>query len=303
MKTFVLGILLLFLAPATSRADDAPSPPAPAPPTAAPIASTSAPVVESESPPTTRLVARCSDPETEGEVRLSTACSGVLGLRGAATNVRGAASGAGPGLMLSQEGEEFARSGILSSRGFHRLAIGGGGGGFEGALLGGLAGGVRVPFGRRHGPVVRAGFEGYLLGNDAFYSSLLELPQVQIGYQYMRGTTVIELGATTGVVLTGRWRAGDAERRRLGGFERGAYVAVQVPWVRIGASATRLPTDDRLVSPVDVAQGTLCFMSAPVAICADARAMRAEAVVASGQPPREVRAFYGGLVLGLTRER
>lgn len=300
MRTFVLGILLLSFAPATSRADDTPPPAAPPPP--APAASVSGPV-ESESPPPTRLVPRCSDPETEGQVRLSTACSGVLGLRGAATNVRGARSGAGPGLMLSQEGEEFARSGILSSRGFHRLAVGGGGGGFEGALLGGLAGGVRVPFGRRHGPVVRAGFEGYLLGNDAFYSSLLELPQVQVGYQYMRGTTVFELGVTTGVVLTGRWRAGDAERRRLGGFETGAYVAVQVPWVRLGASATRLPTDDRLVSPVDVAQGTLCFMSAPVAICADARAMRAEAIVASGAPPREVRAFYGGLVLGLTRER
>ena len=293
--TVAFAIVLMSFVPATSNADEPPAPPPP-PTTSGATAPTAA-----ESPTSSRFV-RCSDPDAEGEVRLSTGCSGVFGIRGAVTNVRGATSGAGPGLMVSQEGEAFSRNRFVSTRGFHRLGIGGGGGGFEGALLGGVAGGIRVPFGERHGPVVRAGLEGYLLGNDAFYASLLELPQLQLGYQYMRGTTVFEIGAKTGIVLTGRWRGGDSQARHLGGAEAGAYLAVQVPWVRVGASATRLPTDDRLQSSVDVAQGTLCFMSTPVAICADARAMRADAINAAGGVSH-VQAFYGGLALGLTRER
>jgi hypothetical protein len=206
--------------------------------------------------------------------------------------------------MVSVEGEEFVRRGLFSAHGSHRLGIGGGGAGFEGALQGGLAGGFRIPFGERHGPVFRAGAFGYLRGNDAFYASLLELPQVQIGYQYLRGATVFELGATSGAVLTGRFRAGEAETRVLGaGLEVGAYAAVHIPWFRIGISGMRLPGNDRLSSPVHTAEGTACVIAAPFAICGDARLSITDAIVVASAPATEVRSLYGGLAFGLTSER
>lgn len=206
--------------------------------------------------------------------------------------------------MVSAEGEEFVRRGVFGTHGMHRLAIGGGGAGFEGTLMGGAAGGFRLPVGERHGPVIRAGALGYLRGNDAFYASLIDFPQVQLGYQYLHGRTLIELGATSGAVLTGRFRAGEAETRVLGaGLEVGAYAALQIPWFRFGFSAMRLPTNDALSGPVQTAEGTLCAIATPFAICADARATRADAITVPGAAPVEVSAVYAGLAFGFTRER
>jgi hypothetical protein len=246
----------------------------------------------------------CAEPEGEGAFVSSTGCSGVFGVRGSAIGVRGVRAEEGTGIMFSGEGEEFVRRGIFNSHGLHRVAIGGGGAGFEGTLVGNMTAGFRIPFGDRHGPVVRAGAFGYLRGNDAFYASLFELPELELGYQYLRGTTIIELGATTGAVLIGRQRIGEAETRHLGsGLEIGAYAAIQVPWVRLGMRATRLPTNDGVESPVRVAEGTLCILAAPFAVCGDARAMTTDAVTAPGAAPSEVSSLYGGLAFGFTRER
>ena len=249
-------------------------------------------------------VAPCAELEAEGPLWSSTGCSGVFGLRGSAVETQGAPATQGSGLMVSGEGQEFARRGIFSSRGSHRLAIGGGGAGFEGTLQGGLALGFRIPFGEKHGPVFRAGAFGYLRGNDAFYASLIDLPQVQLGYQYLRGTTVIELGVTSGAVLAGRFRAGEAETRMLGaGLEVGAYGALHIPYFRLALNAMRLPSNDALPSPVRTAEGTLCAIATPVAICVDGRASATDAIVWPGTPAAEVRSLYAGLAVGFTRER
>jgi hypothetical protein len=246
----------------------------------------------------------CAEPDADGEFLSSTGCSGVFGVRGSAVNVTGVSAEKGSGLMVSAEGEEFVRRGIFSTHGLHRLAIGGGGAGFEGALVGGMTAGFRIPFGERQGPIFRAGVLGYLRGNDAFYSSLLELPTVEVGYQYLRGYTVIEIGGTTGAVLAGRQRTGDAEKRILGaGLEVGGYAAVHIPWLRLALKATRLPTNDDLSAPVRAIEGTLCALSSPFAICADARGTLTDAVTAPGGPVSEVRSVYGGLAFGFTRER
>ena len=246
----------------------------------------------------------CAEPEGEGAFVSSTGCSGVFGVRGSAVALRGVRGDEGTGIMFSGEGEEFVRRGIFSSRGMHRVAIGGGGAGFEGTLLGNMTAGFRIPVGDRHGPVVRAGALGYVRGNDAFYASLFELPELELGYQYLRGSTVIEVGATTGAVLIGRQRIGEAETRHLGsGLEIGAYAAIHVPWVRLGFSAMRLPTSDGVTSPVRVAEGTLCFIAAPFAVCGDARAMATDAIASAGAAPSEVSSLYGGLAFGFTRER
>jgi hypothetical protein len=164
--------------------------------------------------------------------------------------------------------------------------------------------GFRFPVGERHGPVLRAGGLGYLRGNDAFYASLIDFPRIEGGYQYLYGRTVIELGATTGAVLTGRFRAGESETRVLGaGLEVGAYAALHVPWFRLDVSAMRLPASDALSSPVRTAEGTLCAVAAPFAICGDARFTATDAIAFSGAAPVEVTSLYGGLAFGWTAER
>jgi hypothetical protein len=298
------GVAWLLVAASAQAAEVTPN--APSDPTTPPVAvqSRETSPAPSETPPPPPSIAPCADPDATGPFLSSSGCSGVFGLRGSAATVRGVAATEGSGLMVSAEGEEFVRRGVFSTHGMHRLAIGGGGAGFEGTLQGGLAGGFRLPVGERHGPVVRAGIFGYLRGNDAFYASLIDLPQVQLGYQYLHGRTVIELGATSGAVLTGRFRAGEAETRILGaGLEVGGYAALQIPWFRLGLSAMRLPTNDALSSPVRTAEGTLCAIATPFAICADARATQADAIAFSGAAPVEVTSVYAGLAFGLTRER
>jgi hypothetical protein len=252
--------------------------------------------------PTPPPAVGCAEPDAEGPVLASTGCSGVFGLRGSAVDTHGAPATSGSGLTLAGEGEEFVARGLFSAHSSHRFAIGGGGAGFEGTLQAGLAGGFRIPVGQKHGPVFRAGVFGYVRGNDAFYSSLLDLPQVQVGYQYLRGRTAMEVGVTTGAVLTGRFRAGEAETRRLGaGLEVGGYGALHVPWFRITLQAMRLPASDALSSSVRTAEGSICAISFPFAICADGRAQVADAIVWPARPPSEVRSVYAGLSFGFAR--
>jgi hypothetical protein len=56
-------------------------------------------------------------------------------------------------------------------------------------------------------------------------------------------------------------------------------------------------------SPVRVAEGTLCLIAAPFAVCGDARAMASDAITSPGAAPSEVSSLYGGLAFGFTRER
>lgn len=248
---------------------------------------------------------KCKEPEGEVGTSLSTDCSGVFGLRGSITHARGASGDDAMGITIHTQGEEYVRRGLWTARSLHQFVIGGGTAGFEATLLGGWAGGIRLPVdsSRRHGPLLRLGMYGYLRGNGAFYGSLLELPQLQLGYQYQKGKTVMELGATTGAVLTGRSRVGDTRRRVLGaGFEYGGYAALQVPWLRLGVSVQRLPVDDELSNPVNVAEGTLCGRAAGFAICTDARATFSQAIVGTSNAAAEQRSLYVGLTLGVTRE-
>jgi len=186
----------------------------------------------------------------------------------------------------------------------HRLALGGGGAGLEGTLLGGFTGGFRIPVGDRHGPVFRAGALGYLQGNDSFYASLLELPRVEIGYQVAYPAVFLELGMSTGAALIGRQRIGDAQARHIGsGLEVGGYAAARVPWLRLAVTAVRLPSGDDLPTPVRVLGWTLCALASPVAICGDARLSVADEITYAGTPVSLARSAYAGLAVGLTNDR
>ena len=247
----------------------------------------------------------CGAPESDDERNLTTDCSGVFGLRGAVLHLGGAQRLDTRSLVVAAQGEEYVRRGFMTSRTLHRFEIGGGSGGFDATLYVNWAVGVRVPVSpsRRHGPVMRVGMVGYIRGNDANYGSLLELPQIQLGYQYQRAKTVVELGATGGAALVGRSRIGEADRRVIGaGFEVGGYAAVQWPWFRLGLSASRLPTNDRLAGAVNVYEGTLCARAHGLGICTDVGMTATSATVTPGTPPVDVRSTYAGLLLGFTRE-
>ncbi len=242
----------------------------------------------------------CNGTDPEGTVRASTGCAGVFGARGSVASVGGGQATQGTGIEFSADSEEYWRKGIFSGVWQYKLALGGGGLGLEGAMLGGGGWGFRVPVTEHQGPVFRAGGVGYILGDDAFFSSLLELPQVQAGWQWSKGHAVIEAAATSGAVLTGRYRAWRADTRDLGtGLAYGGHVSLQVPWVRLSASAERLSSGDALPS-VDVAMATLCAVASPIAICGDAFVEQSQAEVAGAS--QFVRTEYVGLTVGFTGE-
>jgi hypothetical protein len=294
------------LLPRAARAQDtsAPPPPPPAPAAVAAPATIAAPEEPAREDSDTLRVCngmhRDRSRDRETSTGLSIGCPEAVGLRGSEAHVVGASASEGAGLMFYAGGEEFGhRDRYWSSRNTYELALGGGAAGLEGMLSGSLAYGFRAPVLPDEGPVIRAAASGYILGDDAFYASLLELPQVQLGWQWSRGHAVIELAATTGVVLTGRFRAGDAETRQMGhGFAFGGHASLQVPWVRLSLEAEQLPSYDSLSAPVDVARGTLCAVAYPMAICADGRAEQTRAMVGTSEPL--VTAAYAGITLGFT---
>jgi hypothetical protein len=244
----------------------------------------------------------CNGIDPEGTVRASTGCAGVVGARGSMANVSGGnLSAQGTGLEISADSEEYWRRRIFSGVWQYRAAIGGGGLGLEGTLLGVLGWGFRIPVTDHQGPVFRAGGVGYIMGNDAYFSSLLEVPQLQAGWQWSQGHAVVEATGTTGAVLTGRWRAWYADTRDLGtGLSYGGRVSLQVPWIRLSANAERLPATDTLGS-VDVGMATLCAVAAPLAICADGLVEQSQ--VDYGGAVRFARVEYAGITIGLTGER
>jgi hypothetical protein len=276
-------------------------PPAPASPPATAAAQIELPQQEDTSPlRVCNGMHRDRTRDHETATGLSIGCPDAVGLRGSETQVIGANATEGAGLMFYAGGGEFGHHDrYWSSRDTYELALGGGAAGLEGMLSGSLAYGFRAPLLPDEGPVVRAAASAYIMGDDAFYASLLELPQVQLGWQWSHGHAVIELAATTGVVLTGRFRAGDAETRQMGhGFAFGGHASLQVPWVRLSVEAEQLPSYDSLPAPVDVVRGTLCAVAYPMAICADGRAERTRAMEGTSEPL--VTAAYAGITLGFT---
>jgi hypothetical protein len=227
--------------------------------------------------------------------------NGVWGLRGAGLDLRGSDKDEGTfGMSLFTWSDRYLTRDIFAYRASILAMLGGGGGGFEGGLGGGLQWGVRAPVEKDQGPVVRIGFDGLILGNQKLLMSYFEIPTVMVGYQYLRGPTVLEIGGRGGAVVEGRFNTGDDARRRLGGLDYGAYVAahftdarVDVWWMRVLAKRSDPKT------PVDVIRGAACGYVGMFGACADAWFMRGD--VQYGMPIRTStsEAFYAGLLLGL----
>lgn len=240
--------------------------------------------------------------------RLATGCS-ILGMRIAFTGLDTVpARGITVGAQVHDQGEEFERIGIASVHATHRSSVGGGGSGFEGELGGSLTVGVRAPVAKRHGPFVRGGVSGHLLGNDLFYASLIELPRGEIGYQYLRGVNVVEVAATMGYAIDGRYGQRNltplpySPLLPLSGFAWGGYVAAQVPHLRLGVGVEVVPEQDGLKGQVYTGTANACAFGFIFALCFDVRTMSEDGLGAFTSSSR-LRTFYGGLTLGLSGQR
>lgn len=237
-----------------------------------------------------------TEPSPTTVVTADSAERGVVGVRGALT--RGQAGGVNQnatGLVVAGYGDAFRGDGVLSARASHAFAIGGGTGGFEGALGGLFAFGLRVPLGAHGGAFARGAFRGELLGNDAFYFSRLELPEAQVGYQLITRDVQFEAGATLAPVLAGRFRVGAAATRDLGGtLAAGGFATVQTDRVQLSLDLLSVATDGES-GAVRMAQGSLCLRAVPLGLCGDLRA-----IGDAGNGPAQQRVLYGGILVGLT---
>ncbi len=199
-------------------------------------------------------------------------------------------------MALAGAADTYALNG--TTHGSMYFVLGGGEAGFEGALAGTIDVGYRLPVAEDHGPFGRIGFDGRLQGNDLLYFSILELPRLTLGYQYLKGKNVVEIGARGGAVLTGLYDPGEDGRRKLGGFEWGAFVAAQADFLRLDVSAMRIEARKTLNgTPVDVGRASLCGVGGVFGICVDGMVFHGDA---------EMRANDGGIhgttssYLGLT---
>lgn len=243
--------------------------------------------------------------ETTNFTRIATGCS-VFGLRIALTGQdiqRPTTFTVG----AHAQGEEIGRMNALSIRRTSRMGIGGGGSGFDGELAGSLTVGARAPIAKSHGPFVRGGIAGQILGNDRFYASLLELPRAELGWQYMSGITVVEGGATAGLALDGRYGIRSAIPQPesplvpLFGVAWGGYVTLQVPHLRMGVSAEAIPKGDQRSGLVVMGLAHACAVGFLLAACFDVRVMSEDGLAPFGDAKHAT--YYAGMTLGFSSGR
>lgn len=224
----------------------------------------------------------------------------VTGARVAVTRVdTGTVKDSTLGVGFAGSADAYALDG--TTHGSSYFMLGGGEGGFEGALAGTIDIGYRIPVSEDHGPFGRIGFDGRLQGNDLLYFSLLELPRLTVGYQYIKGKTVIEGGARGGAVLTGLYDPAEAGRRKLNGFEWGGFVSAQVDFMRLEASFMRIEARKTLDgTPVDVGRAQLCAVGGSLGACVDGMLFHGNAEMrANNSEIHSTTAQYIGLTIGI----
>jgi hypothetical protein len=224
----------------------------------------------------------------------------VTGVRGSFTNVdTGTVKDTTVGVGVAGSADAYALDG--TTHGSSYFMLGGGQGGFEGALAGTIDIGYRVPIADDHGPFGRIGFDGRLQGNDLLYFSLLELPRLTVGWQYLKGKTVLEAGARGGAILAGLYDPGEDGRRKLNGFEWGGFVSGQADFLRIDASFMRIEARKTLNgTPVDVGRAQICGVGSKVGVCLDGMLFRGDADMrANAGGIHSTTSQYVGLTVGI----
>lgn len=215
-----------------------------------------------------------------------------LGLRTSVTRVEGGDDtrweGAG---LLHERAYGLLTMDWISARYADRASIGYGSAGLETEASLDLAIGARIPVGDHHGPLARLGIRGDVVRNEALFAGSLELPQLQLGYQWLEDGLRADLVARAGWLALGRFEPDQAARDLDGTPQLGALLSLGYRIAQLDVGWTRIFADDgRADGPVDRVDAQVCVLFAPFAACADARWMRGDAVVTGEETSREADA-------------
>lgn len=231
-----------------------------------------------------------------------------FGLRGTTLGTTGSDRDARTyGLGLAGLGLANLQDRVFTARADALWHLGGGSGGFEGQFGGSVAVGGAWLVDGAHGPFVRVGVQGYLLGNDSFFQSTILFPQGQLGWHIgSRDGFLLEIGGNVAPMLDGRFDVGDEGRRRLGSSSAyGLYgdlfvgpLSGTIGWRH--EKAVSLPG-----TSVNELAGHMCLATGRekkkngFALCFDGRYTTGD--VAYGDPLRTstANAAYFGITLGI----
>lgn len=234
----------------------------------------------------------------------------VLSIRGTVERVRlGRDSSATGTVGVEERALAYLNQGWISARYTDLLGIGAGDEGIEGGLAVDAALGLRLPWPprsrggeqARHGPFLRVGARAHLLDRGHLLTSLVELPQAQLGYSLLAPNIHVDLGARAGVSLAGRYLlhgSDDAAPRKLGSAaELGGYAAIGVRPFRLDVEVSRVTAPGDL-GPVDALSALLCSVLSPPTLCVKGELLRADVIGSSGATISSSGA-YVGMSLGL----
>jgi hypothetical protein len=223
----------------------------------------------------------------------------ALSLRGSLERTRlGDGDRTAGSLGVEERALSYMSLGSLSARYSDLLALGGGDAGVDGGLGVDAALGFHAKFDGRHGPLGRLGVRAHWLHHGHFHTSLLELPQAQLGYGYVTRTLHVEAAARGGPVLTGRYGVDGGSSARLGdSLEVGGYVAFALRPVRLDVEASRIRLDAGASGPVDSLEALLCGALGHPTACV--QVITARGRLAVGPALERATAVYVGVTIGI----
>ena len=174
--------------------------------------------------------------------------------------------------------------------------------GIQGGISNAFSGGPRLNLGKDQGVFLRFGIEGAFFGNQYLWDSLLELPQLQLGWQWLVPHQVIDFAAKGGYILWGRHNTGDSAMRELdASLEAGGQAALHLGPADLHAGYTHafIRGGGR---PIDMFDGNFCSIVKRLAICTSVRYEFGDEVVPSGEL-RFARVSFVGLTVGTLIDR
>jgi hypothetical protein len=221
-----------------------------------------------------------------------------FGLTGAiSADTHGNAAALSSGLLGMRGVGDLDLRGI-SIRHRDQAAIGATRGGLEGTASLDLALGGRLSVLPDQGPFARVGVRMGLFGSPAIEESWFELPQGQLGYQFMSGPLQLELAARSGLVLAGRMEMSDVSRSYSTQPEVGGYATARWQWLRAEFEYLWLHLDHTFDN---VQRGELhvCVVVRPISACFFGTQYQE---VGRAPDRREARWIRAGISVGLVRE-
>jgi hypothetical protein len=223
--------------------------------------------------------------------------------------------------LLALDGEGHWSEPYTSLHAKLKLALGGGGNGFETWTNLLLTGGVRGQVGDNHGPYIRGGIGFERMKSDRLFWYRFALPVAEAGYQYLDKDLLLEAGFVGGGALLGQLSTGNTGARTLDSDgeidqidnstdgprasrplgtagQAGFAVTAQLLGVRASVQAERIFAQTGPKTPIDVASASLCF--SPIdgfAACAEGMHFRGDLIRSDNKAVVSSSAtFVGGLL-------